>query len=318
MRINKLIRHLIIGIVIFGLVTNIVCAKKEKTSFMRRVILMTYNIHIAVPDGHRFNQYIPTKEDVNNIAQVILQVDPDIVALQEVDNQFGNPTSSRTAYMNLAKELAQFTNRYYAFGSTIDADPMIRGSNAGYVEWGDAKTLKTNRNPHGEYGNAILSKVPFKQVRNFDLPNRPTGENRACLNARIKLGKTLFSVYATHLAHDSNTDRRDQIQEIVKIIGKDKSNSIKLILGDFNNDPAKDKREGKYLPEFDIIQPLLEAGFVDTASYFGIPENTFSARNLFERIDYIFVPKNIEIVKTFTVPSTASDHIPMVTIIDIK
>jgi endonuclease/exonuclease/phosphatase family metal-dependent hydrolase len=317
MQINKITRCLSICIIIIGLIVNIANAKQEKQSTMRRVTLMTYNIHAAIPDVPRSKPYIPSKDDVKNIAQVILQVNPDIVALQEVDNQFGNPTSSRSAYQNLAKELARLTSRYYAFGSTIDADPMIRGSNAVYVEWGSAKTSKTNRKPHGEYGNAILSKYPISQVRNFDLPNRPAGENRACLTARIKLGKTLFSVYATHLAHDSNTDRRDQIREIIKIMEKDKSVSIKVLMGDFNNDPMRDKKDGKYQPEFDIIQPLLDAGYIDSGSAFGTPEYTFSARNLFERIDYIFVPKTIKIDKTFTIPSSASDHIPLVTIMEV-
>ena len=290
-------------------------ASQEKSTSMRTVTLMTYNIHIAVPDGQRFYRYIPTKEDLKNIAQVIQQVNPDIIALQEVDNLFGSPTSSRTAYMNLAKELAGLTGMNYAFGSTIDADPIVRGSNSGYIEWGNDKESKNNGNPHGEYGNAILSRYPINQVRNFDLPNQTGNENRACLDARIKVGKQLFSVYATHLQHNSDIDRRDQIREIINIMKKDKTNSIKILLGDLNNDPEKDKRDGKYQAEFDVVRPILSAGYIDSAAVLGKPALTFSARNLFERIDYIFVPKEVHVVKSFTIPSTASDHIPLVTLI---
>ncbi|MFB3896999.1 MAG: endonuclease/exonuclease/phosphatase family protein [bacterium] len=309
--------YLLIGSIIFGLLTNVAFAEKEVPKHLSQVTLMTYNIHAAIPDNPPYKPYRSSLADVKNIAQLIIHADPDFVALQEVDNQFGNPTTSRSGYMDLARELARCTGRYYAFGSTIDVDPTIRDANAGYVEWGNAEISKTNRKPHGEYGNAILSKYPIILARNYDLPNRPNGENRACLNARIKIGKTIFSIYATHLAHDSNTDRKNQIQEITKLIENDKSKGIKILMGDFNNDPAQDKREGKYQPEFDIIQPLINAGFIDSGSYFGTPENTFSAQNLFERIDYIFVPKKIKINKSFTIPSTTSDHIPQVTVIEI-
>jgi endonuclease/exonuclease/phosphatase family metal-dependent hydrolase len=310
-----------IGILIASIIslqTNSFSADRENNNNMQSLTLMTYNIHNCIPDGKRFPQYLLTIEDVKNIAQVILQSNPDIVALQEVDNQFGSPTSSRTAYMNLAKELAGLTGMYYAFGSTIDADPTVRGSNAGYIEWGTGTKSRNNKKPHGEYGNAILSKYPINQVRNFDLPNQSGNENRACLNARIKIGKQLFSIYATHLQHNSDIDRRDQIHEIIKIMKKDNTKSIKVLLGDLNNDPAKNKQDGKYQPEYDVIQPLLDAGFVDSASVLGEPKNTFSARNLFERIDYIFIPKGIQVEQSFTVPSTASDHIPLVTVIGIK
>ncbi|MCX7919744.1 MAG: endonuclease/exonuclease/phosphatase family protein [bacterium] len=282
---------------------------------MKQLTLMSYNIHICVPDGYRFGEYIPTREDVKKVAETILSATPDIVALQEVDNQFGSPTNSRTNYLNLAKELAGFTGYYYAFGSTIDADPLAIGSSAGYIEWGNAKRTTTNGNPHGEYGNAMLSRYPIKQVRNFDLPNQLGYENRACLNARIKIGKQLFSIYVTHLQHNSALDRVNQIQMIMKIMQQDRTNSIKILLGDMNYDPDKAKRDGTYQEEFDVIKPILAAGYIDSAASVGNPALTFSARNLFERIDYIFVPKEVKVIKSFTIPSTTSDHIPLVTVI---
>ena len=71
-----------------------------------RLRVLTYNIH--------HGEGVDGKLDLKRIAQVITSVDPDLVALQEVDRG-----TRRTQEIDQPAELAQLTKMHVVFGGNI-------------------------------------------------------------------------------------------------------------------------------------------------------------------------------------------------------
>ena len=165
-----------------------------------RLRILSYNIHHA--------EGVDGKLDVPRIAQVILSVDPDLVALQEVDKN-----TTRTGKVNQDIELAHLTKMNSVFGSNI----TFQG---------------------GQYGNAILSKFSIIKNKNFLLPNVDSGEQRGLLQSRIQISnKENVLFFSTHLDHRrSDTERLASAKAINQIIGLD-NKSPAILAGDFNDVP---------------------------------------------------------------------------------
>lgn len=165
-----------------------------------RLRILSYNIHHA--------EGVDGKLDVPRIAQVILSVDPDLVALQEVDKN-----TIRTGKVNQDIELSRLTKMNSVFGSNI----TFQG---------------------GQYGNAILSKFPIIKNKNFLLPNVDSGEQRGLLQSRIQISnKENVLFFSTHLDHRrSDTERLASAKAINQIISLD-NKSPAILAGDFNDVP---------------------------------------------------------------------------------
>ena len=165
-----------------------------------RLRILSYNIHHA--------EGVDGKLDVPRIAQVILSVDPDLVALQEVDKN-----TIRTGKVNQDIELSRLTKMNSVFGSNI----TFQG---------------------GQYGNAILSKFPIIKNKNFLLPNVDSGEQRGLLQSQIQISnKENVLFFSTHLDHRrSDTERLESAKAMNQIIGLD-NKSPAILAGDFNDVP---------------------------------------------------------------------------------
>lgn len=165
-----------------------------------RLRILSYNIHHA--------EGVDGKLDVPRIAQVILSVDPDLVALQEVDKN-----TIRTGKVNQDIELSRLTKMNSVFGSNI----TFQG---------------------GQYGNAILSKFPIIKNKNFLLPNVDSGEQRGLLQSQIQISnKENVLFFSTHLDHRrSDTERLASAEAINQIISLD-NKSPAILAGDFNDVP---------------------------------------------------------------------------------
>lgn len=165
-----------------------------------RLRILSYNIHHA--------EGVDGKLDVPRIAQVILSVDPDLVALQEVDKN-----TIRTGKVNQDIELSRLTKMNSVFGSNI----TFQG---------------------GQYGNAILSKFPIIKNKNFLLPNVDSGEQRGLLQSQIQISnKENILFFSTHLDHRrSDTERLASAKAINQIISLD-NKSPAILAGDFNDVP---------------------------------------------------------------------------------
>lgn len=165
-----------------------------------RLRILSYNIHHA--------EGVDGKLDIPRIAQVILSVNPDLVALQEVDKN-----TIRTGKVNQDIELSRLTKMNCVFGSNI----TFQG---------------------GQYGNAILSKFPIIKNKNFLLPNVDSGEQRGLLQSQIQISnKENILFFSTHLDHRrSDTERLASAKAINQIISLD-NKSPAILAGDFNDVP---------------------------------------------------------------------------------
>jgi len=142
------------------------------------------------------------------IAQVIIDADPDFVALQEVDYK-----TNRAQKYDLATELGWRTKLAPLFGKAMDFDG-------------------------GEYGEGILSRYTFLRSRNVVLPFTPGNEPRAALEIVTILpsGDTIAFV-GTHLDHLK--DEKDRIAQAKKINEVFSGNNYPTILaGDLNARPG--------------------------------------------------------------------------------
>ena len=144
--------------------------------------------------------------DLEQIARVIRQAEPDLVAMQEVDF-----FTRRARHMDLATELGLRTGLAPLFGRAMYFDG-------------------------GEYGEGILSRYSFLSTRNHDLPAQEGHEPRSALEAHVilKSGDTIAFV-GTHFDHQGDVDRINQAARVREILaGVDLP---VLLAGDLNATP---------------------------------------------------------------------------------
>jgi endonuclease/exonuclease/phosphatase family metal-dependent hydrolase len=174
-------------------------AKISAKPLRQQLRILTYNIHHGEgTDG---------KLDLERIAAVINSANPDLVALQEVDQN-----TTRTSRVNQAAELGKLTGMNYVFGKAMD----FQG---------------------GAYGQAILSRFEIGSVITEQLPQVEGREPRIVLRAEIHLSqnaKIQFS--STHLDHERDDIRKVQAEAINKIFSQIAQPTV--LAGDFNATPA--------------------------------------------------------------------------------
>ena len=166
--------------------------------------------------------------DLDVIAAVIINADPDLVALQEVDFK-----TNRARKYDLVTELAYRTSLAPLFGKAMPYDG-------------------------GEYGEGILSKHSFITSRNVSLPCSPGNEPRAALQVVCMLpsGDTI-SFIGTHLDHTN--DEHDRIMQANRI--NEAFSDIKypaIIAGDLNAVPGSETIsifEEMWTPTYDAEGP---------------------------------------------------------------
>lgn len=166
-----------------------------------RLRVLSYNIH--------HGQGVDGKLDLQRIADVILSVKPDLVALQEVDQN-----TKRTGGVDQAAKLAELTKMKVVFGANID----LQG---------------------GHYGNAVLSRLPIESHQNVLLPNLDSGEQRGVIQAELKLpaADQALLLLATHFDHRRDSRERVQSAEKVNAIVAKLQDKPALLAGDLNATP---------------------------------------------------------------------------------
>jgi endonuclease/exonuclease/phosphatase family metal-dependent hydrolase len=205
-------------IFLFGIVISIACSNKTvpDTATIQPppvnttgadITVLCYNIHHANPPSK------PNVIDINAIATVIKQQQPDVVALQEVDVY----TTRSGNTLHQAEELAKLTGMTAYFAKAID--------------YGG-----------GEYGVAILSRFPMENMKNTPLPTDDAtgGEHRTLASVTLVLPGNKKIIFAsTHLdAQSSDGNRQLQIKKILEVL---KQETLPVIIaGDFNAVPTND------------------------------------------------------------------------------
>ncbi|MFT4750228.1 MAG: endonuclease/exonuclease/phosphatase family metal-dependent hydrolase [Neolewinella sp.] len=181
-----------------GLLLTVSCTGQQEEPTTVRIL--SFNIlHGATTKGDF---------DLDAIARVIIEADPDFVALQEVDYK-----TKRAKGYDLVTELAWRCKLAGIFGRAMPYDG-------------------------GEYGEGVLSRFSLLSSRNVGLPYSLGNEPRAALEITTVLpsGDTI-SFIGTHLDHlNEDTDRVQQTQAINKAF---LSNAYPTILaGDLNAEPG--------------------------------------------------------------------------------
>ena len=158
--------------------------------------ILTYNIHAG--------KGLDGKIDLQRIANVIKSVNPDLVALQEVDVK-----TRRSGNVDQAKTLAQLCNMKHVFGKAIN----YQG---------------------GEYGNAVLANREIIASNAIEL-SEAGAERRSAVGAAIYQDKnknrpiTLISTHWDHRSAEARTQASKRLAEIVT-----QSEGVVVVAGDFN------------------------------------------------------------------------------------
>lgn len=159
-----------------------------------RLAVASYNLHSCVG--------LDRKCSPVRIANVLRELDCDIYALQEVDNRPGeHEESMQLEYLSKALEIA-----------AVPGLRIVRHT--------------------GEYGNAILTRLPIVQVRRHDL-SYSRSEPRGALDVELDLGGRPLRVIATHLGL-RRSERRFQWRRLMVAIAEGSMDMPLIVLGDMN------------------------------------------------------------------------------------
>jgi len=228
--------------------------------------VMSYNIHHAEGMDGIINE--------NRIADIIKEVNPDLVALQEVDSG-----AVRTFRTDQPKKIAHLTNRVARFGNNLD----FQG---------------------GGYGNVILTRDSVPEWDNVFLPSLHQGEQRGVMYVRTEISGKKVLFIATHLDHRPKDDERLASVAMIDslITALDVTNVI--LAGDLNDVP-----ESKTIQN--INQDIgLQSGRQKCgrkAVY------TYPADSATMKIDFIFTSDEFRCVRYEVLSEpVASDHLPVV------
>lgn len=158
------------------------------------IAIASYNIHSGVGLDRRCSSA--------RIASVLRELACDVYALQEVDNQPGDHQES----MQL-EQFARALNMQAVAGLRL-----VRHT--------------------GEYGNAILTRLPVVSVRRHDL-SHSWFESRGALDVQLDAGGYRLRVIATHLGL-RRAERRTQWRALMMALAEEPVEMPTILLGDMN------------------------------------------------------------------------------------
>lgn len=153
----------------------------------------TYNIHACVGRDGKMNP--------ERVAQVIRELDADVIGLQEVDSRSGTAADSQQM-----DYLARSTGYAAIPGPTIQFDDR-------------------------SYGNVLLTRHPIYSVRKLDL-SLPDREPRGAIDADLDVRGARLRVIVTHLGLRA-AERRSQLACLRKGVAA-KAGEVTVLMGDFN------------------------------------------------------------------------------------
>lgn len=241
----------------------------------QEIKILTYNIL----HGERADQ--PAKPNIKEVADLLVQLQPEVIALQEVDSMTQRSAAIYGEPLHYVHNLSLETGYRGYFAKAMDYD------GGGY---GEGLLVKKGSNYHTQH-----------------LPTPAGGEPRAMAWAKAEL-KSLEEFYfgATHLCHEFEQNRIAQVDSI--IAHADSLDLPVIWVGDLNFTPDS--------PEYARIPAhWKEAGAVS-----GQLQNTYGTAENGARIDYIWYDsRKLELVEYKVLDQIKfSDHYPVWAILRLK
>ena len=234
-----------------------------------RIVAMTFNIHHAARDN---------RLDLEGIAREIEAVHPDVVALNEVDRH-----RTRSGNIDEAAWLGERLGMASAFGANLT--------------WSGGE--------QGQYGNALLTKLPIVESANHLLPNRPGHEQRGLLLTTLDLHGIQFTVGATHFESRPDAPRLIQARATLDLLAG--ASSPKLLMGDLN----EDSRESALR----LLQGTLRDLWAQVGVGYGRSFPSWGPGHA--RIDYLLGDSGVSAVEAGVASSNVSDHRPVWAVLDV-
>jgi len=157
------------------------------------LIVVSYNIHRGVG--------LDRKRDIDRIARVIAEMDPDVVGLQEVVRENGVAHADQALYLAAALGMQVVMGETRRFGS-------------------------------GTYGNAVLTRLPVLGSMRCDL-SCDGREPRGCLRVDLDLDHTAVHLFNCHFGLAFH-ERRAQLALLAGFLKAADCEGPRLLVGDFN------------------------------------------------------------------------------------
>lgn len=236
-----------------------------------RFTVLTVNIHKGFTALNR--RFI-----LPELREAVRSVGADIVFLQEIHGNHERHPQRYTDWPNMPQ---------YEFLADSIWPQFAYGRNAVY--------------PHGDHGNALLSKFQIVSYDNLDI-SQSGHENRGLLHCVLRLPGTGQEVHAIciHLGL-REVHRQQQLRLLEQRIREIPADAPLVVAGDFND----------WRQKADLSQSGLKEVFVDAQ---GKPARTFPARLPLLALDRIYV-RNLKVnnprVLTTRPWSHLSDHVPL-------
>jgi endonuclease/exonuclease/phosphatase family metal-dependent hydrolase len=258
------------------------CTTDLRAELPEEIRVVTYNIH--------HGEGIDRKFDLKRIANLLLAVEPHIVALQEVDQG-----TKRASGVDQPAELAKLTGMEIVFAKNIDFDG-------------------------GGYGTAVLTKLPVRKhesvkLKSFYPPTATNPEQRGVQVLEIgEKDKTELLFLCTHLDfRPPDEERMASAKTINELIAKRDEPAI--IAGDFNGMPDSKPIE-EFRKQWKVVGLQAEAKSPKAG-----PLLTFPADKPDRWIDYVMVrpAEKWEVVEVRVLnEAVASDHRPLLAVLRQK
>ena len=241
------------------------------TAAITRFTVLTVNIHKGFTALNR--RFI-----LPELREAVRSVGADMVFLQEIHGTHEHHPKRFTDWPNMPQ---------YEFLADSIWPQFAYGRNAVY--------------PHGDHGNALLSKFQIIRYDNLDI-SQSGHESRGLLHCVLRLPGTGQEVHAIcmHLGL-REVHRQQQLRLLEQRISEIPADVPLVVAGDFND----------WRQKADLSRSGLKEVFVDTH---GKPARTFPARLPLLPLDRIYVRNlNIHNPKALTTRpwSHLSDHVPL-------
>ncbi len=215
--------------------------------------------------------------DYNVPTSIINEINPDILGLNEV---YGY--GLKEDYWNQTEKIGALTKMKGFFAPAVNV-PEI-----------------------GYFGNSILSKHIIKELKVIPIPeplikDEPViYKSRCLLKAVIECGEKDITVFVTHFGI-ANGQKKNAVETLLPEIKK--VDTPMILMGDFN-----------LHPQSELLKPFYEIfNEVDEKNN----ELTFRSENPYYKVDYIFLSKDIKILKTRVIKKIASDHFALTAEVEI-